>query len=51
MTEPGISWYAAYTELEGSQISYCFYLNRAEYTEKEFLEISDSIRLKENAVY
>lgn len=50
-TEQGIRWYVAYTELEGSSISYCFYLREDQFTEEEFLELSGTIRLMENAIY
>lgn len=50
-TEQGIRWYAAYTELEDSQISYCLYLNAKSFTEKEFMKISESIRLKDHSIY
>ncbi len=35
-------WYAAYTEQGGSTISYCLYLNAQDFTEAEFLDISDT---------
>lgn len=50
-TEQGTKWYAAYTEQEGSTISYCFYLNAQDFTEAEFLKISDTLELMENAIY
>ncbi len=50
-TEQGTKWYAAYTEQEGSTISYCLYLNAQDFTETEFLEISDTLELMEYAIY
>lgn len=50
-TDQGTQWYAACTEQGKNCIFYCFYLNAAEFTEKEFLDISATIRVMENAVY
>lgn len=50
-TDQGTNWYAAYTELPGSSISYCFYLKEDEFTEEEFLEASGTIQLMEYAIY
>lgn len=50
-TEQEISWYIAYTECQKSHISYCFYLSSEEFTEEDFIKISDSIQLQDNAIY
>lgn len=50
-TNAGTKWYAAYTEAEGSSISYCFYLRANQFTEEEFLQASGSIQLQEHAIY
>lgn len=50
-TEQGAKWYVAYTEQEGSSISYCLYLNYDLFTEAEFLEVSDTIKLMPYAIY
>lgn len=50
-TDQGLRWYAAYTERKDSQISYCLYLNPDEYSEKEFMKISESIQLKDHSIY
>lgn len=50
-TDSGNVWYLAYTEKEGSSISYCFFLSEQEYSEEEFLAISETIQLMENAIY
>ncbi len=50
-TEQGTKWYAAYTEQEGSTVSYCLYLNPRDFTETEFLDISGTLKLMENAIY
>ncbi len=50
-TDQGFRWYAAYTVKEGSSISYCVYLNKNEYTEKEFLLVTETIVLNEYAIY
>ncbi len=50
-TEQGNKWYVAFTDQEGSSISYCFFLNEKEYTEEEFLIASETIQLQEHAIY
>ena len=50
-TDSGTVWYIARTEREGSCISYCLYLSEEEYTEEEFLAVSETLCLMENAVY
>lgn len=50
-TDQGFRWYAAYTVKEGSSISYCLYLNENEYTEDEFLSVTETIVLNEYAIY
>lgn len=50
-TDGGTRWYVAYTDKPGSTISYCLYLKEDEFTEEEFLKISATIQLKENAIY
>jgi hypothetical protein len=50
-TEQGVRWYVAYTEQEGSSISYYLYLNYDLFTEAEFLEVSNTIKLMEYAIY
>lgn len=50
-TEQGVKWYVAYTEQEGSSISYYLYLNCDLFTEAEFMEVSDTIKLMPYAIY
>lgn len=50
-TEQGVKWYVAYTEQEGSSISYYLYLNYDLFTEAEFMEVSETIKLKPHAIY
>ena len=50
-TEQGAKWYVAFTEQEGSSISYYLYLNYDLFTEAEFLEVSDTIKLMPYAIY
>lgn len=50
-TEQGTEWFAAYTDVSGSTISYCFYLNAQEFTEEAFLEDLETIQLQEYSNY
>ncbi|MBQ1193283.1 MAG: hypothetical protein IIX45_04090 [Lachnospiraceae bacterium] len=50
-TEQGTEWFVAYTDVPGSTISYCFYLNLQEFTEEAFLEDLEKIQLQEYSIY
>ena len=50
-TDDGVRWYVAYTEQEGSHIAYYVYLNYDLFTEAEFLEVTDTIKLMPYAIY